>query len=78
MKKRTMKKRLKEQRYNQLLSGLPVETQKELSEGKFVVLLADASIQLAEDELVRGRVIIQMHPGKKHAHVKLLNIIQPD
>ena len=78
MKKRTKKKRLKEEQYNQLLSKLPVETQKELSEGKYVVLLADASIQLAEDERVRGRLEIQMHPGKKHAHVKILNIVQPD
>ena len=78
MKKRTKKKRLKEERYNQLLSKLPVETQKELSEGKYVVLMADASIQLAEDEHVRGRVMIQMHPGKKHSCVKLLHIEQPD
>mgnify|MGYP003296249525 CR=1 FL=1 len=78
MKKRTKKKRLKEERYNQLLSKLPVETQKELSEGKYVVLLADASIQLDEDEHVRGRVIIQMHSGKKHADVKLLKIVQPN
>lgn len=78
MKKRTKKKRLKEERYNQLLSKLPVETQKELSEGKYVVLLADASIQLDEDERVRGRVIIQMHSGKKHADVKLLKIVQPN
>lgn len=78
MKKRTKKKRLKKERYNQLLSKLPVETQKELSEGKYVVLLADASIQLDEDERVRGRVIIQMHSGKKHADVKLLKIVQPN
>ena len=78
MKKRTKKKRLKKERYNQLLSKLPVETQKELSEGKYVVLLADASIQLNEDDRVRGRVIIQMHSGKKHADVKLLKIVQPN
>ena len=78
MKKKTKKKRLKEERYNQLLSKLPVETQKELSEGKYVVLLADASIQLDEDECVRGRGIIQMHSGKKHADVKLLKIVQPN
>lgn len=80
MKKRVMKKRLKEEQYNQLLSLLPVEQQKELYEGKHVLACAEAQLT-QEGERVLDGLVLQMYFSQKHVLIfwtphKPINISQ--